>query len=131
MRCAYVKAVKFLRHKCSGYNIHRQLAHPVLAPRYYMWIRRAVLNLLNLLSLILLVCTTQGRLVNVSIDDHYGDPTTGQIPVYQPVGPWGDQDCPACAIVPLKSMAFDETWHEATYNPSLNNNIFITFSFTA
>jgi hypothetical protein len=90
-----------------------------------MYIKRAILNLLSLI----LLCTTHARLVNVSIDDHFGDLTTGQVPVYQPTGPWGDQTCPGCAVVPLESMALDGTWHEATYHPNLNNTN-ITFSFT-
>ena len=91
-----------------------------------MPIRRAVLGLFTLL---LFVCTTQAVLVNRTIDDTYGDPTTGQIPVYQPNGPWNGANCSGCAINPSPSLAFDGTWSAATYNPGLKN-INITFSFT-
>ncbi|KAF8348787.1 hypothetical protein F5887DRAFT_1241645 [Amanita rubescens] len=49
-----------------------------------MWVRVRQ-AFLHLLTLFLLVCATQARLVNISIDDTYGDHTTGQIPVYQPI----------------------------------------------
>ncbi len=91
-----------------------------------MSVRRVVLDLLYLL---LLVSTTGAGLVNVTIDDTYGDLTTGQKPIYQPSGPWKGPSCTNCDIVPSAALAFDGTWTAATYSPSLNN-INITFSFT-
>ena len=92
-----------------------------------MLVRRVALNLLYLL---LLVSTTQASFVNVSIDDTYGDVTTGQKPVYyQPSGSWDGPSCAICEIVPSTALAFDGTWTAATYNPG-NSNINITLSFT-
>ena len=84
---------------------------------------------LDLLTLLLLVCATQAKFVNRSIDDTYGDNVTLQVPVYQPNGPWNGANCSGCAINPSPSLAFDGTWSAATYNPGLNNTN-ITFTFT-
>ena len=93
-----------------------------------MSIRRAALGLFTLL----LVCTTGAHLVNRTIDDTNGDPTTGLKPIYLPNGPWNGPSCTGCAIQvnPNASMAFDGTWTAASYNPGLINNVNITFSFT-
>jgi len=97
-----------------------------------MSVRRAVLDLLTLL---LLVCTTGTRagLVNISIDDTYGDLTTGLKPIYQPSGStWYGQGCSGSScgtIVPSPYSAFDQTWTAASYTSSLNN-MSITLSFT-
>ncbi len=91
-----------------------------------MSVRQVVLDLFYLL---LLVSTTRAGLVNVTIDDTYGDLTTGQKPIYQPSGPWKGPSCTSCDIVPSAALALDGTWTAATYDPSLNN-ISITFSFT-
>ena len=91
-----------------------------------MLVRRVTLNLLYLL---LLVSTTQASFVNVSIDDTYGDATTGQKPVDQPSGPWAGLNCAGCAIVPSTASAFDGTWTAATYHPNIGD-MSITFSFT-
>ncbi|KAF8711510.1 hypothetical protein AX14_013227 [Amanita brunnescens Koide BX004] len=91
-----------------------------------MPVRRAALGLFTLL---LLVCTTRAVLVNRTIDDTNGDPTTGLRPIYLPNGPWNGVSCSNCAINPNASLAFDKTWSAATYNPGLKN-MNITFSFT-
>ena len=83
----------------------------------------------DLLYLLLLVSTALASLVNVSIDDTYGDLTTGKKPVYQPSGPWAGPNCPTCAIVPSTALAFDGTWTAATYHPNIGD-MNITFSFT-
>ena len=90
-----------------------------------MPIKRAVLGPFTLL---LLVCTTRALLVNRTIDDTNGDPTTGLKPIYLPNGPWNGASCSGCAINPNQSLAFDGTWSAATYNPGLKN-MNITFSF--
>lgn len=79
--------------------------------------------------LILFLVTTRAALVNVTIDDTDGDSVTHQLPVYQPASPWGGPSCEGCDIVPDPSLAFDGTWHAATYHPELLN-VNITFSFT-
>ncbi|KAF8326945.1 hypothetical protein F5887DRAFT_925011 [Amanita rubescens] len=102
-----------------------------------MWVRRASLNLL---FLFLLVCTVWARLVNISIDDTYGDLATGQKPVYQPTGtgsPWYySANCvpgiPGCYVAPDTSLAFNGTWTAGSYDPLSYNTtgINITLSFT-
>ena len=92
-----------------------------------MSVRRAVLDLL---ILFLVLPTTRAALVNYTIDDTFGDSVTGAKPVYLPASPWAGPGCTTCAIVPVKALAFDGTWTAATYNPSLFNNMNITFSFT-
>jgi hypothetical protein len=100
-----------------------------------MWVRRSVIGLIALLFLG--GCTTQAGLVNISIDDTYGDLTTGQKPIYQPSGPWFTPSCGESCIVdpqPSASSAFDGTWTAATYDPSnssySNAGVNITFYFT-
>lgn len=78
---------------------------------------------------ILFLVTIRAALVNVTIDDTDGDSVTHQLPVYQPASPWGGPSCVGCDIVPNPSLAFDGTWHAATYHPQLLN-VNITFSFT-
>ncbi|KAF8345122.1 hypothetical protein F5887DRAFT_885429 [Amanita rubescens] len=102
-----------------------------------MWVRQAFLNLL---FLFLLVCTVWARLVNISIDDTYGDLATGQKPVYQPTGsgsPWYySANCvpgiPGCYVAPDTSLAFNGTWTAGSYDPLSYNTtgINITLSFT-
>ena len=98
--------------------------------RRYMCVRRAALHLL---ALLLLVCTTRAGLVNISIDDTYGDLTTGLKPIYQPTGsPWYGPGCSGSScgsISPSASSAFDATWTAASYTSSLGN-MSITLSFT-
>ncbi len=97
-----------------------------------MWVRRAVLGLIALLF-----HGALAGLVNISIDDTYGDLTNGQKPIYQPSGPWFGPRCGESCILgpqPSASSAFDGTWTAATYDPSnssySNTGINITFSFT-
>jgi hypothetical protein len=95
-----------------------------------MWVGRRAIRVLDLLSL-LLVHTSQARLVNISIDDTNGDLTTGQKPVYQPSNAvWFRPPCSYCHFLPNTSLAFDRTWTAVNYDDTFNNNINITFSFT-
>ena len=92
-----------------------------------MLVGRAVLRLL---ILFLASSATRAALVNRTIDDTRGDSVTGAKPVYLPASPWDGPGCTTCAITPNKTLAFDGTWTAATYNPSLFNNMNISFSFT-
>ena len=87
---------------------------------------RAALDLL-----ILFLVTTRAALVNRTIDDTDGDSVTRQVPIYQPTvaSPWAGASCVGCAIVPDPALAYDGTWHAATYHPELVN-VNITFNFT-
>jgi hypothetical protein len=83
----------------------------------------------DLLAFILLVRMTKAVLVNISIDDTYGDLTTGQKPIFQSVeeGTWAHSPCD-CLSSPNTSLAFDRTWTAGLAVPG--SEIDITFSFT-
>ncbi|OCH92669.1 hypothetical protein OBBRIDRAFT_726328 [Obba rivulosa] len=71
---------------------------------------------------------------NVSIDDTYGDPTTGEHFVYTPAQAWNNsQTCDRCASDPDLGLSFDQTWHEATTptNPFVTTNATVKFQGTA
>ncbi|KAL5490658.1 hypothetical protein ACEPAI_5492 [Sanghuangporus weigelae] len=58
-----------------------------------------------------------GLQVNVTIDDQYGDPSTGQIIQYNPPEAWSiGQDCAKCSAKPRPiSNAYRSTWMDASY----------------
>ena len=85
---------------------------------------RAALDLL-----IFFLVTTRAALINRTIDDTNGDSLTSQEPNYQPASPWAGASCGGCAILPDPALAYDGTWHAATYHPALVN-VNITFNFT-
>lgn len=64
-------------------------------------------------------------LVNVTIDDTFGDPETGAQVTYLPAGAWSagsqSQSCPTCVVHPATNQLYDGTWHESSYNASLEN----------
>ncbi|KAI0666261.1 hypothetical protein C8Q78DRAFT_1072504 [Trametes maxima] len=60
-------------------------------------------------------------LVNVTIDDTFGDESNGNKISYQPESAWNvGQDCPACTAKPDISQVFNRTWHDTTFNGSSN-----------
>ncbi|EJF62036.1 hypothetical protein DICSQDRAFT_37999, partial [Dichomitus squalens LYAD-421 SS1] len=76
----------------------------------------------------------------VTIDDQFGDNTTGFIPVYLPNdGTWHvgspSEDCDSCKIKPSTldiSQIHDHTWHDATHTPGLTPaQIIVNFTGTA
>lgn len=82
----------------------------------------AVASVLALLLATVLVdpsCgSTYGRLVNITVDDQATDPTTGQSLIVYSNHFAAGQDCGSdCASRPNPSQAFDETWHDVTYDP--------------
>lgn len=58
--------------------------------------------------------------MNITIDDEYGDPLTGQQISYSPADAWQQgNDCTACTAKPTPaSDAWNGTWHDASFNPS-------------
>ena len=91
--------------------------------------------MLDLLTLFLFVCTAQARLVNRTMDDIYGDPTTGISPTCSSritsVNITQDP-CTGitCFIKPNTSLAFDGTWSTLTCDSSqLPCPAVITFEF--
>ncbi|KAF9014189.1 hypothetical protein BDQ17DRAFT_1230755 [Cyathus striatus] len=77
---------------------------------------------------LLLSFTCYARIVNVTIDDGYGDSLTHQLPIYLPLTVWSNQTCKGCAIKPDPSRAFMQTYNAATYHPKLQN-VSITMGF--
>ncbi|KAI0651454.1 hypothetical protein C8Q79DRAFT_899452 [Trametes meyenii] len=60
-------------------------------------------------------------LVNVTIDDTFGDESNGNKISYQPESAWNvGQDCPACTAKPDVSQVFNGSWHDTTFNGSSN-----------
>lgn len=86
--------------------------------------RTIVVKFLLCSSLPLLFPVSSG-LVNITVDDQLGDPTTDLFPDYTPNdGTWHNgsshEDCPTCFINPSildLTQVYDGTWHDATYRP--------------
>lgn len=72
----------------------------------------------------------QAALVNNTIDDTYGDLNTGVMPVYSDAGWALGQSCDTCFVKPDKTLAFMNSWHDATHHSgtSLELSVNITFS---
>ncbi|EMD41418.1 hypothetical protein CERSUDRAFT_89984 [Gelatoporia subvermispora B] len=72
---------------------------------------------LPLLSLVTsLIPSVENRLVNVTIDDTYGDPTTGAQFTYVDSEWKPGQGCSGCLAQPDPSLAWNGSWHDATFN---------------
>ncbi|OCH84425.1 hypothetical protein OBBRIDRAFT_741653 [Obba rivulosa] len=69
-----------------------------------------------LLHLISSVLYTEGKLVNITIDDTNGDPTTGEHFTYLGSAWNVGQNCTGCADRPDPLLVLDGTWHDATFN---------------
>ena len=72
------------------------------------------------LSLLPLAPRIHGREVNVTIDDQYGDPTTGQFILYNPPEAWQNGlDCEACNAKPRPiTNAYNNTWKDGSFFPA-------------
>ena len=71
----------------------------------------------------LLAAATRADLVNVTVDDLYGDTNTGGQIVYTPSEAWNyGPNCTSCTSYPDVFSAYDQSWHDATYYP-LNSSI--------
>ena len=56
-------------------------------------------------------------LVNVTIDDTFGDELTGARITYTPQGAWNfGQNCTECTAMPDPSLARNGTWHDGTFD---------------
>nr|VWO99247.1 Siderophore exporter MmpL4 [Ganoderma boninense] len=99
-----------------------------MAPFEKSWSRnlRFGTGRLLLLSWSLLFASASSRLVNITVDDTFGDPTTDLFPEYLPNnGTWNagssSEDCPTCFIGPSTlnlTQIHNGTWHDTTYLPS-------------
>ena len=66
------------------------------------------------------LASSSASLVNVTIDDAFGDPKTGQQIAYQPSNAWqAGNGCQPCTAKPSPaSEAWAGTWHDASFNPN-------------
>ncbi|KAJ7585677.1 hypothetical protein C8J56DRAFT_788566 [Mycena floridula] len=76
-------------------------------------------------------------LVNVTIDDTFGDPTTGNKIQYSPPSSWNlGGDCNGCSAYPSAAQAYLHTWQDGTFNkdsgsnPNPNQVLLATVPFT-
>ncbi|KAH9891100.1 hypothetical protein C8Q73DRAFT_651697 [Cubamyces lactineus] len=79
----------------------------------------AILLLPALFSLLttsrLATISASAALVNVTIDDTYGDPINGAQVTYEPLDAWNvGQSCTACTAHPDPTLAHNGTWHDGT-----------------
>ena len=90
-----------------------------------MW-RLAVTGLTSALHL----AQALGSVLNVTVDDQYGDPTTGLSVLYSPSSKWEDgQSCDNCTAQPNATNAYMQTWKIGTYTPG-EDVLQASFSFT-
>jgi hypothetical protein len=76
----------------------------------------SMLSFTCLLPLLLLFPSTFAVLVNVTIDDSLGDPTTGAQITYEPLNSWKlGGACTGCPVSPNGDSAYQRTWHEGTF----------------
>ena len=63
-------------------------------------------------------CSVYGKAVNITVDDQATDPNTGQSVILYSDHLSVGQDCgSSCASAPNPSQAYDQTWHDTTYDP--------------
>ncbi|KAH9930925.1 uncharacterized protein B0H18DRAFT_1102885 [Fomitopsis serialis] len=67
--------------------------------------------------------------INRTIDDQYGDSSTGIQPSYSSNWNFGPE-CSICALHPSASDAFDGTWHDTTSNATDPTQPYVTLDFT-
>jgi hypothetical protein len=73
-----------------------------------------------------------GVLVNRTIDDQFGDPTTGVMPTYHPEANWTQvTNCSGCWAKLDRTLLFNGTCHDSTYFPGVGDQTphTMTFSF--
>ena len=133
----------FLHH--PSYPAHRNPEHRLnIAPLPYAAFRRTFQSMLAamlLLRRLLLPCLllpivpVSTKLVNITVDDTFGNPDRSVIPTYLPAndtwhtGSPGEQ-CAVCTIKPSEldtSQIFDQSWHHGSY--LLNNPISVQVTF--
>ncbi|KIM84656.1 hypothetical protein PILCRDRAFT_391863 [Piloderma croceum F 1598] len=72
-------------------------------------------------SWLIFVERTWTALVDVTIDDTYGDPNTGAQIMYMPDNWNNGTSCSACTAHPASSQTYLGTWHDNTWNPPANS----------
>jgi hypothetical protein len=85
----------------------------------------------HLIAALLLVRSVIAVLVNVTIDDQYGDALTGLLPSYSPSGIWEQgANCSTCTARPNPSQASMGTWHDTTYLPTETEPCVVSLMFS-
>ncbi|EMD39544.1 hypothetical protein CERSUDRAFT_92042 [Gelatoporia subvermispora B] len=85
---------------------------------------------LGVLAAAVFIPCTQSSPQNITADDFYGDPATGEQFSY--VGSWNvGQDCTGCLAQPDSSMTYNGTWHDGTTDATSFMSASFTFSGTA
>ncbi|KAK1234179.1 hypothetical protein PQX77_002605 [Marasmius sp. AFHP31] len=83
--------------------------------------------LTSLLSICLILLCGHAKTITRYIDDSYGDPSTGFLPIYYPSSPttWKDQTCTrtqgGCVILPDTRLTINGTYTAATYTSGTDN----------
>lgn len=95
---------------------------------------RKFFSALAFYSLVLSKCSystpSNATPLNVTVDDQYGDPLTGQLPTYLPVNRWiQGATCVGCKAKPDVAQAFSHTWHDTTHNPGVADQRSIQIKF--
>lgn len=63
----------------------------------------------------------RAALINVTIDDQYGDEMTGVVPWYLPLSNWTQgATCVGCFAKPDPNLALSGTWHDTTWHPNVD-----------
>lgn len=94
--------------------------------------RCITMSFTSTLILFALVGSVFGVLVNRTIDDQFGDPTTGVMPTYHPEANWTQvTNCSGCWAKLDRTLLFNGTCHDSTYFPGVGDQTphTMTFSF--
>ncbi|KAL1952298.1 hypothetical protein VTO73DRAFT_1447 [Trametes versicolor] len=76
--------------------------------------------------------SVSAALVNVTIDDTFGDESNGNQISYEPSTLWSvGQNCAGCTAHPDPTLVLNGTWHDSTYNETQNNDPSVQVSTAA
>ena len=73
------------------------------------------------------------KLINITVDDSVSDGDKHQLRYLPDEIYWSTQDCVGCLAKPDAAMAFNETWHDTTFSPSISSRAIprsVSFNFT-
>jgi hypothetical protein len=72
--------------------------------------------------LLVLLHGVYGLVSNITVDDENGNEVTGAKPSFSPQESWIQcANCNGCGATPSLALAFDHTWHDATYQVGIGN----------
>lgn len=74
------------------------------------------------LQVLLATHSVLGGLMNITVDDASPSPLSGAAFSYAPGYTWNQGNgCASCAAKPNASLAYNHTWHDATFVPSMSD----------